>query len=344
VRVPQSAGGTASPLPKTVGRSQFPASFPAISRQFSWRGGNPAELDNTEALRVFDQAGPDLAEHYHRYGFSLLGNALTPDEVGAINADAVRLCRGDYGTIRYGREDALALAPAAKPANDHELLRQFLCIHFPHKVSRAALTALTAPRIVDALVSVIGPNVKAMQSMLFIKSEGKPGQAWHQDEFFIPTRDQSLTAVWIALDDATVENGCLWVLPGSHRRGVIYPAREQHDPRFDCTTEAYDFPYTDEQSIPVEIAAGTALIFNGYLLHRSLENSGRHGYRRALANHYMSAESLLPWRSPKEGEHMGMADYRDIIMVAGVDPYGYKGIEDLAQPYSRADRDGGCDR
>ena len=307
--------------------------------------GTSTELDNTEALRVFDYAGPDLAEHYRRYGFSLLGNALTPAEVAAVNADAVRLCRGDYGAIRYGGEDAQSIARMSpQPRDDHELLRQFLCIHFPHKVSQAALAALSAPRIVDALVSVIGPNVKAMQSMLFIKSEGKPGQAWHQDEFFIPTRDRSLTAVWIALDDATVENGCLWVLPGSHRRGVIYPAREQHDPRFDCTTEAYDFPYTDEQSIPVEIAAGTALIFNGYLLHRSLENSGRHGYRRALANHYMSAESLLPWRPPKEGEHMAMADYRDIIMVAGTDPYGYKGTEDLAQPYSRADRDGGCDR
>ena len=64
---------------------------------------------------------------------------------------------------------------------------------------------------------MIGPNVKAMQSMLFIKAEGKPGQAWHQDEYYIPTRDRSLTAAWIALDDATVENGCLWVLPGSHR-------------------------------------------------------------------------------------------------------------------------------
>ena len=191
---------------------------------------------------------------------------------------------------------------------------------------------------------MIGPNVKAMQSMLFIKSEGKPGQAWHQDEFFIPTRDRSLTAVWIALDDATIENGCLWVLPGSHRRGVIYPSRHQDDARFDCTTESYDFPYADEDAVPVEIPAGTALIFNGYLLHRSLENSGRHGYRRALANHYMSAESLLPWVPPGPDEHMAIADFRDIVLVAGEDPYAYKGTVDVHKPYSRPDKDGGCDR
>ena len=285
---------------------------------------------------LFVAAGPDLAAFYGSNGFALLADALSRDEVAELNAEAVRLCRGDLGAI------AGADAPPAE--SDAETLRRFLCIHYPHKVSDVALRALKQPRVVDALTAVIGPNVKAMQSMLFIKSEGKPGQAWHQDEYFIPTRDRSLTGVWIALDDATVENGCLWVLPGSHRRGVLYPARDQDDPRFDCSIEAYDFPYRDEDSVPVEVPAGTAVIFNGYLLHRSLENSGRHGYRRALASHYMSAESLLPWRVPAEGEHMAVADYRDIVLVAGEDPYAYKGIDDVARPMSRPDKEGGCDR
>jgi hypothetical protein len=297
-------------------------------------------------LTVFAEPGPAFARHYGEFGFALLGGALSPEEVAAVNDEAVRLCRGDYGPIQYGSPSASGAGPGdiTPGGTDEELLRLYLCIHHPHKVSPAAYAALAHPRIVDGLTAVIGPNVKAMQSMLFIKSEGKPGQAWHQDEFFIPTRDRSLTAVWIALDDATVENGCLWVLPGSQRPGILYPTQEQADPRFDCTIEAYDFPYTDSDAVPVEIPAGTALFFNGYLLHRSLQNSGKHGYRRALANHYMSAESLLPWRPPKDGEHMAMVDYRDIVMVAGVDPYAYKGVEDIARPYSRPDRDGGCDR
>ncbi|GAA1849981.1 phytanoyl-CoA dioxygenase family protein [Microlunatus capsulatus] len=302
----------------------------------------PAAADRP-ALPLFDVVDEAFVAHYAEHGFALLAGALTPEQVAAINADALRLCRGDYGDIGYGWSGDGENVPVAD-LSDEEVLRRYLCIHYPHKVSPPALEALTVPRVVDALVSVIGPNVKAMQSMLFVKSEGKPGQAWHQDEYFIPTRDRSLTAVWIALDDATVENGCLWVLPGSHRRGVIYPERDQDDPRFDCSSEAYDFPYTDEQSVPVEIPAGTALVFNGYLLHRSLENSGKHGYRRALANHYMSAESLLPWRPPAEGEHMAMTDYRDVVLVAGEDPYAWKGTTDLARPYSRPDKDGGCDR
>jgi phytanoyl-CoA hydroxylase len=180
--------------------------------------------------------------------------------------------------------------------------------------------------------------------MLFIKSEGRPGQAWHQDETHIPTRDRSLTAVWIALDNATIENGCLWVIPGSHRAGVLYPDREQNDPRFDCTREAYVFRLREQEAEPLELPAGAAVVFDGYLLHRSLPNSGRHGMRRALVNHYMSAESLLPWFPPQAGEPMGTTDHRDIILVAGEDPYAFKGTADLVRSHVRPDGEGGCIR
>lgn len=289
------------------------------------------------AVTLHDSVTPAFVEQYARDGFAVLGAALTADEVAAINAEAVRLCRGERGEIRRG------YTPRPDDTDD-DVLRRYLCIHHPHKVSPVIYDALKHPRIVEALTAVIGPNVKAMQSMLFIKAEGKPGQAWHQDEFFIPTRDRSLTGVWIALDDATIENGCLWVLPGSHQPGIIYPDREQDDPRFDCTVEAYDFPYDDDDAVPVEIPAGAAIIFNGYLLHRSLPNTGKHGYRRALANHYMSAESLLPWTRPPEGVPIAHWDFRDIVLVAGTDPYAYKGLVDVHRPHVRPDGEGGCDR
>jgi phytanoyl-CoA hydroxylase len=295
-----------------------------------------AEVVSTPFV-MHDQVTDELVDQVDRDGFAILRNALTPAEVAELNEEAVRLCSGDLAEL--ATPDA-----ASSEESDDELMRRFLCIHYPHKVSDVALRALHAPRIIETLTRVIGPNVKAMQSMFFIKSEGKPGQAWHQDEFFIPTRDRSLTAVWIALDDATVENGCLWVLPGSHRRGVLYPDRDQEDERFDCAIEAYGFPYRDEDAVPVEMPAGAALIFNGYLLHRSLQNSGKHGYRRALTNHYMSAESLLPWKEVPEGVHVGKHDFRDVVMVAGEDPYAYKGLADISRPYSRPDKDGGCDR
>lgn len=276
-------------------------------------------------------------EDYRRNGFVVLDDLLRPQDLEALRGESVSLCRGERGSV-----DGLEAATANVP--DDEVLRQVLCIHFPHKLSPLIRDLLVLPRLVDVLTQLIGPDVKAMQSMLFVKAEGKPGQAWHQDEYFIPTRDRSLTAAWIALDDATTENGCLWVLPGSHRRGVIYPDREIDDTRFDCTTEAYRFPYDESDAVPVQVPAGAAIIFDGYLLHRSLPNVAKHSLRRAIANHYMSAQSLLPWRALRPGEHMAIVDDRDIVLVSGEDPYAYKGFEDNHKAYLRPDREGGCDR
>lgn len=276
-------------------------------------------------------------DSYRRDGYLVLPGLLGTDELEELRAESVALCRGERGTID-------GAPPSRAGGSDEDVLRQFLCVHFPHKLSPALLALLAHPRIVDVLVQLIGPDVKAMQSMLFIKAEGKPGQAWHQDEYFIPTRDRSLTAAWVALDDATVENGCLWALPGSHRAGIIYPARTIADDRFDCTDEAYRFPYRDEEAIPLEVAAGDVVVFDGHLLHRSLPNNLRRGLRRSVANHYMSARSLLPWRAPRAGEHMAIVDDRDIVLVAGEDPYAWKGIEERHRPYLRPDRQGGCER
>ena len=166
--------------------------------------------------------------------------------------------------------------------SDADVLRRYLCIHFPHKISDVMLKYLATPSMIDVLTEIIGPDVKCMQSMLFIKSTGKPGQAWHQDEDFIPTRDRSLAGGWIAMDDATIENGCLWVIPGSHKPGLLWPLEVQEDARFDCTDEAAGFPYTDDDAIPVEVKAGSIVFFNGYLLHRSFPNRAQSGYRRVL--------------------------------------------------------------
>ncbi|MGY3684820.1 phytanoyl-CoA dioxygenase family protein [Streptomyces sp. TE33382] len=301
------------------------------------RAGSPA-----------DPARYDLSQ-YAENGFAVLPGVLDEDGIRELRAEAAAVCRGERGALPgvldHAHEPQLldvASDPRPPEERDADTMRGFLCIHQPHKVSSVLRSALSLPTLVPALTDVIGPDVKAMQSMLFIKSEGKPGQAWHQDEYFIPTRDRSLTAAWIALDDATVRNGCLWVLPGSHRLGIIYPARAQQDARFDCSDEAYAFPYRDEDAVPVEVPAGTVVLFNGYLLHRSLPNSAERGFRRALVNHYMSASSLLPWGALPEGEWVARHDYRDIVLVAGSDPYAWKGTADLTSAHVRPSGEGGC--
>ncbi|MFN2464232.1 MAG: phytanoyl-CoA dioxygenase family protein [Candidatus Dormibacteria bacterium] len=292
-------------------------------------------------------ASVDPLADYNRDGFAILRGAFSREEVEELRADALRICRGEGETVVDG------LSPASPGDSDDDVMRRYLCIHFPHKVSAIARRSLAHPSIVGALTSLIGPNVKCMQSMLFIKASGKPGQAWHQDEYFIPTRDRSLTAAWVALDDATQENGCMWMIPGSHKRGVLWPQHQHQDGRFDCTGEAYSFPYTEADEVCCDVRAGDVVIFNGYVLHRSLPNTVPGSYRRALTFHYMSAESLLPWMprdghgapdlsGDRSGTLQGVLDYRDVVLVAGEDPYAYLGLEDRSRPHLRPSGEGGC--
>lgn len=279
------------------------------------------------------QTSPSWLADYDDSGFTVLQSVFSPSEVAELNAETLRLVRGDLGEIAGSR-----VTPGM---SDAQALASTICVHFPHKRSELFARALHRPEIVDAMTDIIGPDVKAMQSMAFLKSEGKPGQAWHQDEQFIPTRDHSLTAAWIALDDATVQNGCLWAHPGSHRLGVLYPDREQEDEQFDCAREAFDFPYDDRAAVPLAVRAGDVVVFDGYLLHRSLPNYGGLGMRRALVNHYMSSNSPLPWMS-QIGVPIAATDYRDIVPVAGVDYYAWRGTSDQSVVEVRPDREGGC--
>ncbi len=299
-------------------------------------------MTSTLSFNQLTQKQQEIADFYAQNGFYVYPDALTPEEVQGLRDETTRICAGDLGEV--GGQSA---GGRRKGESDDELLRRFLCIHFPHKISDIMFDALSHPAIVETLTACVSPNVKAMQSMLFIKASGKPGQAWHQDEDYIPTRDRSLVGAWIALDDATTQNGCLWIIPGSHKPGILWDQTWHGDKRFDCAWESQNFPYSDEDAVPVEVKAGTIVFFNGYTLHRSLPNHAKSGYRRALVNHYMSAESFLPWHPPRKDEPRdakGMAklDNRDIVMIAGQDPYAHHGLEDRVGPSVRPAGEGGC--
>lgn len=262
------------------------------------------------------------AQAYAENGFTVLRGVFSGEQLAAM--------QDEVGEVATGRRGAVYGADSVRGDTDAETVAGVLAIHFPHKVSPLYREALAAPAVVDVLTEIIGPDVKCMQSMLFVKPPGKPGQPWHQDEHFIPTRDRSLTGVWIALDDADEENGCLWAIPGSHKAGIIWPMREQHEPGYDHNPVSFGFPENADDAVPIEVKAGDAIVFNGYVIHGSRRNGSATRSRRALVNHYMSARSLLPW-----GMLGAREDWRDIVMVAGEDPYAWKGTETLVHPFIR---------
>lgn len=265
------------------------------------------------------------ARDYFESGYLVVPNLLTKDEIAELKREATQIFRG-----RRGHVEGLI---AVEGLDDAEVLKKYLAIHFPHKMSPLIERYLAHSGITGILTQLIGPNVKSMQSMLFVKGPGKAGQSWHQDEYYIPTRDRSLTAAWIALDDATVQSGCLWIIPGSHRAGTIMKRVPGKNAEFAELDTVDVSAFGSDRIVPVEVPAGAVVFFNGYTLHSSRRNKTDDRFRMALVNHYMSAESMLPW--DQDGKLTPTDDLRDIVMVAGVDPYAWKGHVDVNKPYLR---------
>jgi phytanoyl-CoA hydroxylase len=124
-------------------------------------------------------------------------------------------------------------------------------------------------------------NPLVWQSMYIFKQPGIGGEVgWHQDATFFDTTPVTVTTFWFALEDATLDNGCLWVEPGGHRG----PMRE----RFvrngdDIKMEKLDStPWPDASSaVPLEAKAGSLVCFHGLLPHYSAPNRSpvsRHAY------------------------------------------------------------------
>ncbi len=251
----------------------------------------------------------DAGACYRDNGYWIEEDVLQSADVEELRTEIIALLRGERGDIDGRLENAATLS-------DQDLMLQSVGIYQAHKISDISRKHIFNDRVVGLLTKLVSPNVKCVQSMVFMKGPGKPGQAWHQDEVPLPTRDQSLIGIWIAIDDATIENGCVWVHPGSHQPGLLYEREPHQDKRFDGVPESQHVPYDDNDAVPVEMKAGSILFFSGYLLHRSLNNRTRDRFRRALVYHCMSAETWFP--------HSGTDDYRDFIMVAGEDPYAWK--------------------
>jgi len=261
---------------------------------------------------------------YAAYGYLVAPDLLSANETAELKKETAAIFRGDSGNVD-------GLLTVEENETDAEVLQKYVAIHFPHKISPVIRSYLFHQKIIDVLVNIISPNVKCMQSMLFVKGPGKAGQSWHQDEFYIPTRDRSLTGVWIAIDDATIDNGCLWIIPG--RPGYMMP-RVKNDCDEYADVDTIDVSqWSSEQVVPVEVKKGSVVFFNGYTLHSSRRNKTTDCFRTALVNHYMSAESMLPW--DQDGKLSPTEDLRDIVLVSGEDPYAWKGIIDANQPYLR---------
>ena len=139
------------------------------------------------------------------------------------------------------------------------------------------------PAIVDVIEDLLGPNLKLYTDQLMMKPRFHGTVTdWHQDSVAWPQfAPQEHVSCWIALDDATVENGCMTVIPRSHRWG---PINRAYQDRFLANALL-------EKPVPVELPAGSCMFHHGLNIHRTGANSTPNR-RRGLALHYIRAETM----------------------------------------------------
>ena len=118
-------------------------------------------------------------------------------------------------------------------------------------------------------------QTKIIQSMVIFKQPQIGGEVrWHQDASYLISQPSSVVGVWIALEDATQENGCLWMVPGAHRG----PLRERYQVDWSERTGALQTidrtPWpTMEEATAIEVPAGSVVVFHDHMPHRSFANS-----------------------------------------------------------------------
>ena len=137
--------------------------------------------------------------------------------------------------------------------------------------------------IVDVIEALLGPNIKFYCDQLMMKPRYNGTVTdWHQDSVAWPQfAPQNHVSCWVALDDATVENGCMTVIPGSHKSGPI--SRAQRD--------AFINNPLVSDPVAVEVEAGSCMFHHGLNFHRTGANPTPQR-RRGLALHYIRSETL----------------------------------------------------
>ncbi len=145
------------------------------------------------------------------------------------------------------------------------------------------------PKLLDRVECFVGPDIKSIHTMLINKPPGVDGRhPLHQDLVYFPFRPADrIVATWTALEPSHRENGCLVVVPGSHKGGPV----EHENPDWEFLNFAYFGAkgvgaHTDR--VHLEMDPGDTVFFHPLLLHGSGRNRTR-GFRRAISAHYASA-------------------------------------------------------
>lgn len=247
--------------------------------------------------------------NYHRDGFIVPNFRLTGDDLAALQT-AVTEVVDDNPTLLNQ-----AIVSPHIPGSGVQSVK----VKSPDKWMSIA----THDRIVDVVEQVAGPDVILWGTTLFYKRAiAGPETGWHRDGQVWPIKPLATTTVWIAATVSNKENGCLRVIPGSHREQKIgehvFQDRTDMIVRRSLAKEEFD----ESEAVDVELEPGQMVMFDVYTIHGAAHNRGsipRAGY----ALRFMPATSHFDHGAAERRDEPGYAhDTRALVQVRGIDRSG----------------------
>ncbi len=233
------------------------------------------DLDALDAARI---------EQYHRDGYLAVRRALSTEQVGqAKSALRELIAHQPRSAVRYNlnfERSAMGRVDTLTPTQREAAVRKVFQFHGAHPALDAIMFDAKLLGVLERL-GVAQPTL--FQSMALLKGPGGREKPWHQDHAYFSTslRDR-VVGVWIALDEATPDNGCMFLLPGQHREPVV------HFMRRDLQICDADIRRNPTPRVAVPLSPGGLLLFDSLLPHGTPTNHSPQP-RWAMQFHYRSA-------------------------------------------------------
>ena len=171
-----------------------------------------------------------------------------------------------------------------------DMTKQQVRAMHPHRYSSKVVEWFLNARVAAVLAELLGKPALGAQTMYYFKPPGAKGQGMHQDNFYLLSKPATCIAAWTAIDTADLDNGCMYVVPGSHRGNILCPEDGGEKWMEYGDTHITKFP-RGQKPVPVTVKRGETLFFGGNLIHGSGPNRTRDRSRRTFIGHYIDEAS-----------------------------------------------------
>lgn len=251
---------------------------------------------NKRVPTIEDVTEEDLG-FFQENGYLVVDELLDDAEIGAaVDGMMSILDEGPDDVVQFETGLADAMGENEDPADLPPAVKQDYVRKFMGFVEHSA--GMRAPSEKESLLhlleTLVGGPPEMFQDMALVKPpDGGSEKPWHQDKaYFEVALDAPVVGVWIALDEATAENGCMHIIPGSHEDGPVV-----HFDRRDW--QICDTDVQIDQDVMAPLEPGGALLFDGLLHHGTPPNTSD-SRRRALQFHYTAADAAWLDERPAE--------------------------------------------